>query len=160
MVVPTPPHDQILFILHGSPLPFAPLTPIWLLHPFGPFLLPCSAQTFASPRLPRCFSEIACYLFRFRNLRGRCIELQSLYLILAPGLARRIYFILPVRFTLPGSDFSQANAFRSWNRNINSKNSNYRFKISGQQAGNTASRLNLNINQSSNATGSVCIQVN
>ena len=67
---PTPPSS---FILHGSLAfltPFSLPTPIRLPHLLGSFLLPCSAQTSASPKFPRSFPEIADSLgplFRFQN---------------------------------------------------------------------------------------------
>ena len=47
--------NSIIFILPG---PLALPTLIQLLRPLGPFLLPCSAQTSAFPRLPQCFPGI------------------------------------------------------------------------------------------------------
>lgn len=42
----------ILLILHGLFDSFTLLVPIWLEHPLGLFLLPCSAQTSAPTKLP------------------------------------------------------------------------------------------------------------
>lgn len=71
--------------------PFALLTSIRLSHPFGPFPLPCFAQTSASPRLSWCLPKTASYLFCFRNCVGCVSDAKLQYdWILAPSLAKRV----------------------------------------------------------------------
>ena len=70
--------------------PFSPLTPIRLSHPFGPSLLPCSAQPSASPKLLAVSGSFsASEMASDVHPTASPAELQSHRRILALGLTER-----------------------------------------------------------------------
>ena len=94
---------SLFFISHSPPTLLAPFVPLGLSHltriqvshPLGPFLLPCYAQTSASPELQASFS--ASDIALDAHLVESAAELPYHCRILALGLTKRVY--LPGRFT-------------------------------------------------------------